>query len=118
LFCSFLPDWQKPETNREEEVLGGLVGSERINRENMLTPNSGSNWRLVELEDGYSVVTNLNGKCLEANPDGDVNESDCVLDDDYQLWQMNNDKEDLLNKATGKCLDSEDKRIFKTFECY
>jgi len=103
--------------NRVEDVMGGERGC-RFNRDEILTSatiNNSPKWRMVELEDGFLILTDLTGTCLETNKNGEVNESDCELENEYQLWQVNG--ENLLNIATTKCLDLEDENNFKLIEC-
>ena len=102
-------------TNRKENKLGDLRVSREGGESSLTKRNNNRRWRLVELEDGNLVVTNLSGECLEANTNGLVDESDCILDNDNQLWQMNG--ETLINKATEKCLKTEDEKTFRTVEC-
>ncbi len=110
-----LGDLRGIKTNRKENVLGDLIVCREGGVSSLTLGNNDRRWRLVELEDGYFVVTNFCGECLEANTNGVVNYSDCILDNDYQLWRMNG--EILINKATRKCLNAKDEKNFKTVKC-
>ena len=112
-----LGDFRGIKINRKEEVSGDL-SEPREGDESYLNARNINDrkWHLVELEDGDVVVTTLSGECLEANKNGEVNESECILNNDSQLWQMNG--ETLMNKATGRCLTgSRDESNFKTVGC-
>ena len=100
---------------RERGVLGNLRESREGDESSLNTRDNDRRWRLVELEDGDLVVTTFCGECLEVNPNGEVVESECILDNDSQLWRMNG--ETLMNKVTEKCLNAEDERNFRTVEC-
>ena len=110
-----LGDLRGIKINRKEDVLSDLSESREGGESSLNTRNNNRIWRLVELENGYFVVINFCGECLEANTNGEVNYSDCILDNDHQLWRKNG--EILMNKATKKCLNVEDETNFRTVEC-
>ncbi len=110
-----LGDLRGIKINRKEDALSDLRVSREGGKSSLTSINNNGRWRLVEFEDGYFVVTNFCGECLEANTNGEVNYSDCILDNDYQLWRKNG--EILMNKATKKCLNVEDETNFRIVEC-